>query len=241
MPQALLTGVLQYAGYVLELGLLLVLLRRGYARRLTALVLFVAIYFGVDAVVRPWTLHHYGQSSRQYFNWYWFTEFLIVLAAFLLICAFFHRACSRHQNVWRFVRPVLALVLLLVLVVSCSAFTQHYNQLFTRYIYEFGENLWFSCVVLNTSLYLMLQRYHDTDEPLHLLVCGLGIQYAGPAANSALIYLMGNQGPTRALLEYLSPLCALGMLVIWLYAVVREPRDVKSKLSNTSQQVPVLA
>jgi hypothetical protein len=241
MSQALFTECLQYAGYVLELGLLVVLLLRGYARRLTALVLFVATLFGVDALVRPWTLHHFGRQSQEYFVWYWFTELLLVLAAFLLICAFFRRACSRHQNVWRFVRPVLALVLLLVLVVSCSAFTQHYNQLFTRYIYEFGENLWFGCVVLNTVLYLMLQHYHDTDEPLQLLVCGLGIQYAGPAANSALIYLMGNQGPSRALLEYLSPLCALGMLVIWFYAVVREPRALKSKLSNTSQRIPVPA
>src|SRR5215471_14379615 len=122
MSQALLTELFQYVGYALELGLLILLLLRGYVRRFTALALFVAVYFGVDALVRPWTLHHYGQASRQYFVWYWFTELVLVLAAFLLICAFFRRACSEHPEVWAFMRPVLALVLLLVLAISCSAF-----------------------------------------------------------------------------------------------------------------------
>ena len=235
------TGGLQYAGYALEFGLLVVLLMRGYASRLTALVVFVATLFGVDAVVRPWTLHHYGEKSHQYFVWYWFTEMLLVLSIFLLICALFRRACSHHPEAWAFLRPILGLVLVLVLVVSCSAFGQHYHQLFSKYIYEFGENLYFSCAVLNTALYLMLLRFQDADEQLPLLVCGLGIQCAGPAANSALAYLMGNQGPARVLLAYLSPACALGMLVIWIYAVVREPRRVKRHLPGTNQQIPVPA
>jgi len=200
----------------------------------------VAVYFGVDALVRPWTLQHYGESSRQYYLWYWFTELLLVLGAFVLICTFFRRACSRHPEAWAFARPVLALVLLLVLVISCSAFTQHYRQLSTSYIYEFAENLYFSCAVLNTVLYVMLQRFRDADSELPLLVCGLGIQCAGPAANSAMAYLAGNQGLARALLVYVSPVCALGMLTIWLWAVVREPRGVKRTV-NTTQRVPVPA
>jgi hypothetical protein len=240
MSQALFTGLVQYAGYALELGLLLVLLWRGYTRRFTALVVFVAIYFGVDALVRPWMLHHYGERSQQYFVSYWFTELLLVLGAFVLICAFFRRACLQHPEVWAFMRPVLALVLLLVLAISCSAFTQHYHQIRTSYIYEFSENLYFSCLVLNTVLYLMLQRFQDADDRLPLLVCGLGIQCAGPAANSALAYLAGNQGPARALLEYLVPLWSLGMLTIWLWAVVREPRGADRSVS-TGQRVPVPA
>lgn len=234
------TGLIQYFGYALEMGLLVVLILRGYARSLTALVLFVASLFGVDAVVRPWTLHHYGQSSHQYYVWYWFTEILLVLGVFLLICAFFHRACSRHPAVWAFMRPVLALVLLLVLAISCSALIQPYRQLRSSYIYEFSENLYFSCLVLNTVLYLMLQRFHDADVRLPLLVCGLGIQCAGPAANSALAFLAGNQGPARALLQYLSPIWSLGMLTLWLWAVVREPRDTDRGV-GTGQRLPVAA
>ncbi|HXJ94097.1 MAG TPA: hypothetical protein VMT20_14710 [Terriglobia bacterium] len=235
------TELLAYVGYALEFGLLLVLLLRGYANRLTALVVFAATVFAVDAIARPWTLYHYGEKSHQYFVWYWFTELLLVLGIFLLICAFFRRACSRHQEMWAFMRPVLGLVLLLVLAISCSAFTQHYHQLRTSYIYEFSENLYFSCAVLNTLLYLMLLRFEDADRQLQLLVCGLGIQCAGPAANSALAYLAGNQGPARTLLEYLSPLCTLGMLALWLYAVIREPRDVKDPLNRAGQGIPVPA
>jgi hypothetical protein len=241
MSQALLTHALAYVGYALEFGLLVVLLLRGYANRLTALVVFVASVFAVDAIARPWILYRYGEKSHQYFVWYWFTELLLVLGIFLLICAFFRHACSGHREVWSFVRPVLALVLLLVIAVSCSAFTEHYHELFSRYIYEFSENLYFSCAVLNTVLYLMLLRIQDADGQLPLLVCGLGIQCAGPAANSALAYLAGNQGPARALLAYLSPLCTLGMLAVWLYAVIREPQDVKGALNRASQGIPVPA
>jgi hypothetical protein len=223
MPESLVSG-LQYGGYALELFLLIILLRRGYLRSLRSLCLFVGTLFAIDAGVRPLSLLMYGEHSRQYYNLYWLTDLILVLASFALICAFFRRACLRHHEVWKMVRPALAIVFILELAISTSTFLRqyHHNLLATRFMYGFSQDLYFTCVVLNTVLYLMLEWFKDRDNLLHLLVCGLGIQYAGPAANTAL-YLVTSNSDARHLLAYLLPFCNAAMLAIWVYAVARQP------------------
>jgi hypothetical protein len=63
----------------------------------------------------------------------------------------------------------------------------------------------------------MLQRL-KAEGDLSLLVCGLGVQLAGPAAGSAFASLMGN----GTILTYLSPICSLAMMAIWIYAITRK-------------------
>jgi len=224
MTETLLWG-LQCVGYALELALLIILLSRGYLRNLRSLCIFVGTLFAIDAGVRPLSLALYGQGSRQYYNLYWLTDLILVLASFALICAFFRRACLQHRDVWITLRPALAIVLVLELGISSAAFIEHYHQhlLFTHFIYDFSQDLYFTCVVLNTVLYLMLQWFRDRDQLLHLLVCGLGIQYAGPAANAALILVGHNSGAAWHFFHYLLPLCNATMLAIWVYAVARKP------------------
>ena len=104
---AFLMGLLQYGGYALEVVLFLALLRGGYARKMAAFVVFVGAMFAVDAVLRPVTLSKYGPRSSQYFYIYWFTEVLLLLAGFLLVCSFFRRAFQdRNRAMWAFVRPI---------------------------------------------------------------------------------------------------------------------------------------
>jgi hypothetical protein len=241
MPNGLAIDGLQYAGYLLELGLLVLLLWRGYARRLAALCFYVTAYFGVDALLRPWALHRYGPASVEYFYLYWLTDALLALCTFLLICAFFRRACSHDRKLWTFVRPILLLILAFIVADSAFALHQHYKDLFTAFIFVFNQNLYFTGAVLNTVLFLMLLRFEKTDtQELELLVCGLGIQYAGPAADFALIHLLGNNNPAARLLAmYLPPLCALGMLGLWFYAVACSPSAISTDLTGDRQRLPV--
>jgi hypothetical protein len=242
MSETLLTDGIQYAGYVLELGLLVVLLGRGWGARLTSLCLYVAALFGVDAVVRPWFLSHYGARSPQYYYSYWLSDGVLALGGFVLICALFMRACSRDPKTWAFVRPVL--VLALVFVLALSFFSIHDHQTTERqarfsYFVLVSQNLYFTSAVLNTLLYLFLQHMKRSDWQLHLFVCGLGLQYAGPAAISALVHLShARSAAAVALFEYLSPVCALGMLVVWLYAVMRSPSSVTRSLGDTGASIP---
>jgi len=219
--------IFQYGGYGLEVALLVALLRRGYARTMAPLVVFVGAMFSIDAVLRPWTLLRYGAESKTYFYTYWCTEVLLLIAAFLLICAFFRRAFrDRDYEVWAFVRPILAMILLLILAVTGADILHHYRELFTsNYIWEFNQNLCFTCLVINTVLFLMMQRLKNSEVQLQLLVCGLGIQFAGPTANSALVHLTSSSHASVIFFTYFSPCCALAMLGVWLYAVLH--KDVR--------------
>ena len=211
---------LQYAGYTLELTLLVLLLFRNGFRRFPALFAYVAALFGVDAVGREWVLQHYGDGSAYYYS-YWLTDLLLALGVFLLVCTFFRRACQGQEQVWAFVRPTLRFVLILVTVVSVVSLRANFRNLISYYIYDFTQDLYFVCLVLNTVLYLMLQRFKRGHEPLNLLVCGLGVQLAGQTVGSAFGSLLGS----GKILTYLSPLCFLAMMVIWLYAFARIPAE----------------
>ncbi len=68
-------------------------------------------------------------------------------------------------------------------------YPQLYPTLHNVFIVEFSQNLYFSCLVLNTLLYVMIQQLAIDDDELGLLVCGMGVQFAGEAACLALLHL----------------------------------------------------
>lgn len=215
---------LQYAGYSLELGLFAFLIGRGRWKRLGGVTLYLTCLLAVDGVGRSYVLYRYGLASREYAYFFWLTDVLLTLAAFLLVCAFFRRACVQEEKMWRFLRLLLTFVFILVLGISSFSISRNYNQLFTRFIVEFQQNLYFTCLVLNTLLYILMQQIETEDDELALLVCGMGIQFAGPAASLALVYLTPGQQYAKSLLHYVPPLCTLGMLLTWFYAVAWMPK-----------------
>jgi hypothetical protein len=221
--------IIGFAGYPLELAIILFAWRRGNTKPLKSLAAYAAVMLGVGAV-RRLVLFRYGFSSSQYANLYWVSDVLLVLGAFLLICALFRRACSGHPQLWGTLRTMLVSVFVLVAGVSFISLSTNYDHLFSMFIVEFQQNLYFACLILNTLLYLLMAHLESTDEQLNWLVVGLGLQLAGPAANLAFVYLTHNEVYSRTLYTYLSPLCTLGMLSIWLYAVARVPSEVPEKV-----------
>jgi len=219
------TGIigLQFAGYLLEAGVVVFVLLRRPLRRLVAISVYLTLLLAVDGVSRPYVLYRYGLSSREYAYFFWLTDVLLALAAFLVLCAFFRRACLRHPQIWQLLRLVLSFVLVLVLCISILSLSRNYTNLFGRFIVEFQQNLYFTCLVLTTLLFILIQRLQTADEQLTSLVIGMGIQFSGPAANFALITLTPGQQFAGVILAYLGPLCTLGMLLMWLHAVARVP------------------
>ena len=65
-------------------------------------------------------------------------------------------------------------------------------------------------------------------DELELLVCGMGIQFAGPAANFALMYLTPGSHFFMSVMQYVGPLCTLGMLGLCFYAV-RIPKAARAR------------
>jgi len=208
----------------LQLALVCAIVHRRLWKRLGSVLLYVAALLLIDGAARSYVLHEYGFSSNEYAYTFWLTDVLLTLASFLLVCAFFRRACLREEKMWRFLRLFLALVFILVLGISSSSLIHNYDNLSSFFIVEFQQNLYFTCLVLNTLLYILMQQTQNADEELGLLVTGMGIQFAGPAASLALAYLTRGQEFGRSLAAYLGPLCTIGMLLTWFYAVTRMPQ-----------------
>jgi len=226
MTDRLISYGVYYAVCFLEVALLSLVLYRCRWKRLREVALYVACLFLTDSVGRFYVLYRYGLTSRQYAYFFWLTDVLLVLAAFLLVCAFFRRACLQEDRMWHFLCPMLAFVFILVLGLSFFSLLNNYHNLFRRFIVEFQQNLYFTCLVLTTLLYILLQQRESADEELILLVTGMGIQFAGPAASFALVFLTPGQRFASNLYTYIGPLCTLGMLLIWFYAVARLPEAV---------------
>ena len=227
----------QYGCILIEAGLIVFLAQRSYGSRFDSVLLYLSCLLAAG-VARSYTLHRYGYHSAQYSYVYYTTDFLLVISLFVLVCLFFRRACLHQEKMWRFVRLFLAFTTVLVVGISGLSFSHNYSRLFLEFVTEFNQNLYFTCLVLNTLLYLLLQHIDSTDDQLGLLVCGVGIQFAGPAATLALVHLTTG-GRYAKLLAYLSmPLCTLGMLLVWAYVIVYVP---KTASGLARRDVPLLA
>ena len=230
MSDQILIHGLQYGIYILEGVVCVLFASRGRWRQLKGLCLYVTLLFCLDGVARPAVLNYFGRASVQYAYFYWLTDVVLATGAFLLICSFFRRACTREQKLWRVVRLLLVFVFVLVVAISALALTRHYSQLYTAFIVEFSQNLYFSCLVLNTMLYLMIQQLAIDDDELGLLVCGMGVQFAGEAAFLALYHVTLGENFARVLIGFLNPACTLGMLLIWVYAIMKMPQAAPVRL-----------
>ena len=222
----LLSYGLEYAGCGMEALICFLLAREGRWRHLKGLYLYVAGLFLLDGVGRSAALNYFGQRSRQYAYFYWLTDVLLALGAFLLICGFFRRASAKEEKFWSVVRTLLVFVFILVVGMTGLSLSRNYSHLFSKFIVEFSQNLYFTCLVLNTLLYVMIQQLAIDDEELGLLVCGLGVQFAGGAAVLALYHLTLGENFARLIFNFFNPACTLGMLLTWIYAIVKTPEPI---------------
>ncbi|MGH9397054.1 MAG: hypothetical protein ACRD18_09430 [Terriglobia bacterium] len=242
MFNLLIAHALQYLGYALEVGLIAVIVWRKRWKDLSAFSLYVVSFVLADVLLRPVTFALYGGSSWQYKQCYWFTDIALTLGAFLLICLFFRRACSERKALWSQIRTTLSAVFAIIIIISYLSLSEHYNHLFGRFIVDLQQNLYFACLVLNTVLYLILQNKDSEDGVLSLLVCGLGIEFAGPAAGMALMYLTPGGRVAGAINPLIDQLCNIGMFCVWIYAVARKS-EVKAPIPprRDTKKVPALA
>ena len=210
--------MLQDAGILIEAGLVLyVACSSQWKRQVAPAFYLVCLLFA--QLTRACVLHAYGFGSLRYYYMYWSTDFLLVLSAYLAVCLLFRRAGWREEKIWRHTRLLLMSFFVLVVAVSGVSLSLNHNKLFTYFIIEFNQNLYFACLVLNTLLYVLLRHIDSTDDQLVLLVCGVGIQFAGPTATLALLHLTSGERFARLLTLSVMPLCTLGMLLVWAYAI----------------------
>ena len=240
MLGSFLHSALYYLVQGMVLGLFLFLFYKGNWKRLASVSAYLLALLLIDGVGRGYVLHYFGLNSIEYFYSYWLTDVALTLGAFLLVCTFFHRACAiQEEKMWRFIRLFLVFVFVLVLGISAFSLSRNYGNLFSKFMFEFQQNLYFTCLVLNTLLYILMQQIETADDELGMLVCGMGLQFAGPAASFALKFLMPGSGFAESLMDFVMPLCTMGMLLTWFYAVSRMPKAVRIPASK--RLVPAMA
>ena len=240
MSQVLLADGPRYATYLVEVWVCALLVWRGIWRHAKVLCLYVGGLFLLDGVGRSFVLNLYGLDSTQYAYFYWITDFALAVGAFLLVCALFHRACEHEQKMWVVVRRLLALVFALVTGISSVTLFRNYDQLAkTTFAFQFSQNLYFSCLVLITLLYVMIQQYAIEDDGLSLLVGGFGIQFAGQAACFALLNLAPHEGYVLRISDFVAPGCSLAMLLVWAYAIAKTPQEAPARLRTSGERALV--
>lgn len=238
----MLAGILNSGFYYLILafvvGLLIFIAYSGLFKRTVPVSLYLLELFLLDGVGRRYVLYHFGVKSLEYYYVYWLTDVALTLGAFLLVCAFFRRACAGREAKWRQIRFFLASAFLVVLAISSFSLSKHYGHLIGFFMIGFQQNLYFTCLVLNTLLYIFMKQIRVADEELDMLVTGLGLQFAGPAASFALNYIAPG-AHTLALMDLVMPICTLGMLLTWFYAITQMPKP--ARVRSRKNVVPIAA
>ena len=224
MVSNLVRYLLQDLGILIEASLVVYLAWTGRWKGQGAVVFYLSSLV-VSQVARACFLHEYGLTSLEYYYAYWSTDLLLVMSALGVVCLFFRRACLHEEKMWRLIRLFLVLLLVLVAAILGVSLSLNRHDFFTYFLVVFNQKLYFGCLVLNTLLYLMLYRLNSLDDQLELLVCGVGIQFAGPAASLALVHLT-NGGRFAKFLAYQTiPLCTFGMLLVWAYVILYVPKS----------------
>ena len=219
MDSNLVSHALQYAGILIEAALVLYMVWTSQWKGQGGVPLYLTSLLCAQ-LTRAYIIHAFGSRSPDYYYVYWSTDLPLVISAFLLVCFLFRRACRNEEKMWKFVRLMLLFVFVLVVGVSGLCFSRNYSNLLTNFIFEFNQDLYFACLVLNTLLYLLLQYMESIDDQLTLLVCGVGIQFAGPTASLALYHITGGEPFAKSLTDSIMRLCSFGMLLVWAYAII---------------------
>ena len=237
MESNLVGYALQDLGILIEASLVFYLAWTGRWKGQGAVAFYLSSLV-VGQVTRACFLHEYGWKSLRYYYAYWSTDFLLVMSAFGIVCLFFRRACWREEKMWRLIRLFLVWLLVLVAAISGVFLSLNRHDFFTYFLVVFNQKLYFGCLVLNTLLYLMLHYMNSADDQLELLVCGVGIQFAGPTAALALVHLTNGGRFAKWLAYQTIPLCTFGMLLLWAYVIVYVP---KTASGLARRDVPLLA
>jgi len=239
MESNLVQYVLQDSGILIEASLVFYLAWTGRWKGQGAVAFYLSSLV-VAQLTRACFLHEYGLKSLRYYYAYWSTDLLLVMSAFGVVCLFFRRACLREEKMWRLIRLFLVFLSVLVAAILGVSLSLNRHDFFTYFLVVFNQKLYFGCLVLNTLLYLMLHRMNSADDQLELLVCGVGIQFAGPAASLALVQL-SNGGRFAEFLAYQTiPLCTFGMLLVWAYVIVYVPKTAGG-LARRDVPLPAVA
>lgn len=165
-----------------------------------------------------------GYNSLSYFYFYYTGDAVLSMIGYILVASFFDQMLQ--NSIFRpYVRPTLAISFLLIVVVSGVFVLRNYSQLYSRFLFELQQNMFFVGVLLTFLLWISMNYLKAESRRFVLLVSGLGIYFSAHASNYALRFLF--PAPTHPnldeILSRVPPLAYTFMVLLWLYTFWRVP------------------
>ena len=212
--------VIEVLGAVLALGVVVISARQGFFKR----YLFLNVYLLTNVVFTSgcyYVRSLYGYTSLEYYYFYYVGDAIPNVIGYLLIGSFFDRLL-RESAFHKYVRPTLAIFFLLIAGVSALFISGNVDRLYSSFVIEFQQNLYFVGVLLTFLLWMAVSYLDVQSRRFSLLVSGLGIYFAAHAANYAIRFLF----PSLSALTLVVPPLAYNFMVgLWLYTFLRVPEE----------------
>ncbi|MEE9236050.1 MAG: hypothetical protein V3U28_11485 [Candidatus Acidoferrales bacterium] len=215
--------VVTLLGVIASLGAVVVCLRQKAFQAYMFLNLYL-LFSIIHSLGTLYFIKSFGYESLAYFYFYYFGDVIASILGYLLIASFFDRLLRRSMFA-PYVRPTLTIFFLLVVGVSALFVLQNYSRLYSRFLIELQQNMFFVGVVLTFLLWISMNYLHAENRRFVLLVSGLGIYFSAHAANYALrFFFRASDDPTMAAaLSRIPPLAYILMVSLWLYTFWRVP------------------
>ncbi len=161
----------------------------------------------------------YGFESPQYFYFYYTGDAITIILCYLLVGSLFDQLL--HESAFaRYVRPTLLLAFLIIVGVSAGFLAGSLDRFYSRFIFEFQQNMYFVGVLLTLLLWMSMTYLRVGNRQFVLLVSGLGAYFASHAANYAMQFLFPS---LESALTRVPPLAYNLMVLLWLYSFWRVP------------------
>ena len=191
-------------------------------RRYLALNLYIGAEFLASAP-RLWTLIHYGFRSREYKYVYYYSDAILTIMLYFAILHLFSHVFN-EMGAERYLRFGATLLLGGTALFSYLIVQQSGSRLFTRFVFEMSQNLYFVGMVLTYVLWGAAFKLRETRMQLIQLILSLGVYFSAFAANYALLNLHHD---LYGVLPYLTQLIGIWLPAAWMYTFLRTPGDAR--------------
>lgn len=202
----------------LSLGTLIVCVRLKCFYRYLLLNLYL-LTGTVFTLATQYVIYTAGYTSIEYFYFYYTGDAILTTVAYLVIAGLFDQM-FRHSILSRYVRPTLAIFFLLVVAISGIFISRSVDHLYSRFVIELQQNMFFVGVLLTFLLWLSMSYLGAETRRFALLVSGLGIYFAAHACNYAARFLFPGMAD---LATRIPPLAYNLMILVWFYTFLRIP------------------
>ena len=208
-------------GALLEVVVVVCALKRHSFHRYLCLNLYMLFSF-VVSVIRYEVFSKFGLRSHEYLYCYYYSDAVLTIFLYLaLITLYLH--VFDEMKVEKYVRLAAIVLLAGTALFSYAVVQQSSQRMFTSFVYELSQNLYFVGLVLTYVLWGAILKLRETRTQLVQLVLSLGVYFSAFAATFAL----RNIYPNFESLGYVVPVFGCLLPLAWAYAFWRLPEDAR--------------